>query len=171
MRFPWKKIGLLCLMHIHKNEILPVKLLKVRMEYNRRKYCGCRRWWWAILSTLCIACCSPSCVVLRPLCVGVFILLRNCSLGFKCRPVLHHCIVMFSGSLGSCLVCYLGLKIEFRSCARERQWSGIFHFHLWTVPIKPKLLFSSCKMWFKFNRNVPWVVIYESCLNGFGLLH
>ena len=44
MRFHLKKIGLPCLMHIHENEILPVKLSTVRMECNGRKYCSCRRW-------------------------------------------------------------------------------------------------------------------------------
>jgi len=34
------------------------------------------------------------------------------------------------------------LKMEFRSCARGRQWCGIFHYHWWTASIKPRLLFS-----------------------------
>ena len=33
------------------------------------------------------------------------------------------------------------LKIEFRSCARGRQWCGIIHYHWWTASIKPRLLF------------------------------
>jgi len=41
----------------------------------------------------------------------------------------------------SLTVC-LHLKMEFRSCARERQWLGIFHYHWWTASIKPRLLFS-----------------------------
>ena len=44
MRFHRKKIGVPCLMHIHENEILPVKLSTLRIECNERKYCGCRRW-------------------------------------------------------------------------------------------------------------------------------
>ena len=32
--------------------------------------------------------------------------------------------------------------MEFRSCARGRQWCGIFHYHWWTASIKPRLLFS-----------------------------
>jgi len=32
--------------------------------------------------------------------------------------------------------------MEFRSCARGRQWCCIFHFHWWTASIKPRLLFS-----------------------------
>jgi len=43
MRFHWKKTGLPCLMHIHENEILPVKLPTVCMECNEKKYCGCWR--------------------------------------------------------------------------------------------------------------------------------
>jgi len=36
----------------------------------------------------------------------------------------------------------LHLKIEFRSCARGRQWCAIFYCHRWTASIKPRLLFS-----------------------------
>jgi len=36
----------------------------------------------------------------------------------------------------------LHLKMEFRSCARGRQWCDIFHYHWWTASIKPRLLFS-----------------------------
>ena len=36
----------------------------------------------------------------------------------------------------------LHLKMEFRTCARGRQWCGIFHYHWWTASIKPRLLFS-----------------------------
>ena len=43
MQFHWKKIGLSCIMHIHENKSLPVKLATVRMECNGRKYCGWRR--------------------------------------------------------------------------------------------------------------------------------
>ena len=32
--------------------------------------------------------------------------------------------------------------MEFRSCARVRQWCGISHYHWWTASIKPRLLFS-----------------------------
>ena len=38
-------------------------------------------------------------------------------------------------------VCFY-LKMEFRSCARGRQWCSIFHYHWWTASIKPRLLFS-----------------------------
>ena len=31
--------------------------------------------------------------------------------------------------------------MEFRSCARGRQWCGICHYHWWTASIKPRLLF------------------------------
>jgi len=44
MRFHWKKIGLLCLLHIHENEILLVKFPTVSMDCNGIKYCGCWRW-------------------------------------------------------------------------------------------------------------------------------
>jgi len=47
----------------------------------------------------------------------------------------------FSGPQGSWVVCCLHLKIEFRSCARRRQWCGIFYYHWWTASIKPRLLF------------------------------
>jgi len=42
------------------------------------------------------------------------------------RSVLHHCVVIFSGPQGSWSVhyCCLHLKMEFRSCARGRQWCG-----------------------------------------------
>jgi len=36
----------------------------------------------------------------------------------------------------------LHLKMEFRVCARGRQWCGIFHYYWWTASIKPRLLFS-----------------------------
>jgi len=36
----------------------------------------------------------------------------------------------------------LHLKMEFRSCARGRQWCSTLHYHWWTASIKPKLLFS-----------------------------
>jgi len=36
----------------------------------------------------------------------------------------------------------LHFKMEFHSCARGRQWCGIFHYHWWTASIKPRLLFS-----------------------------
>ena len=67
-----------------------------------------------------------------------------CVAAVKCRPALHHCVVIFSGPQGSWSVnvCCLPLKMEFRSCARGRQWCGIFHYHWWTASIKPRLLFS-----------------------------
>jgi len=36
----------------------------------------------------------------------------------------------------------LQLKMEFRSCARGRQWCSIFRYHWWTASIKPRLQFS-----------------------------
>jgi len=42
---------------------------------------------------------------------------------------------------GSWVVCCLHLKIEFRSCARGRQWWDIFHYQWWAASIKPTLLF------------------------------
>jgi len=32
--------------------------------------------------------------------------------------------------------------MEFRSCARGRQWCSTLHYHWWTASIKPRLLFS-----------------------------
>ena len=46
------------------------------------------------------------------------------------------------------IVCCLHLKIEFRSCAKGRQWCGIFHYHWWTASIKPRLLFFPCRLCF-----------------------
>jgi len=37
-------------LHIHENEMLPVKLPTVRMECNGRKYCGCRRCNFIVIS-------------------------------------------------------------------------------------------------------------------------
>jgi len=55
-----------------------------------------------------------------------------------------------SSPQGSWIVCCnsLQLKIEFRSCARGRQWCGIFHYYWWTVSIKSRLLFSPCRLCF-----------------------
>jgi len=39
-------------------------------------------------------------------------------------------------------VCCLHLKMEFRSCARGRQWCGIIHYYWRTASIKPRLRFS-----------------------------
>jgi len=60
-----------------------------------------------------------------------------CLTALKCRPVLHHCVDIFFWSSGimDCMFC-LHLKIEFRSCARGRQWCGIFHYDWWTALIK-----------------------------------
>ena len=67
-----------------------------------------------------------------------------CVAAVKSRPVLHHCVVIFSGPQGSWSVhvCCLHLKMEFRSCARGRQVCGIIHYYWWTASIKPRLLFS-----------------------------
>ena len=81
----------------------------------------------------------------------------------KCRPVLHHdsvviffwysgvmdCIKLMKGKTlrkhslheKTAAVCCLHLRIEFRSCARIRQWCGNFHYHWCTTSIKPRLLF------------------------------
>jgi len=43
--------------------------------------------------------------------------------------------------------------MEFRSCARGRQWCGIIHYLWWTASIKPRLLFSrAC-----FPRAFPFI--------------
>jgi len=67
-----------------------------------------------------------------------------------CSPVLHHCVVICFGPQGSWSVhvCSFHLKMEFRSCARGRQWCGIIHYYWWTASIQPRLLFSraSCFM-------------------------
>ena len=39
-------------------------------------------------------------------------------------------------------VCCLHLKMDFRLCARGRQWCCIIHYYWWTASIKPRLLFS-----------------------------
>ena len=73
----------------------------------------------------------------------------------KCRPVLHHCVVIlisdhelylftfetksFAHALHHCQVIFfrsprimgcisLHLKTEFRLCAKGRQWCGMFHY-------------------------------------------
>jgi len=64
--------------------------------------------------------------------------------GQKCHPVLHHWAVIFSGLLGSWIVCCLGLKIKSRSCARGRRWNGLCYDYWWTALMKLRLLFSPC---------------------------
>jgi len=49
--------------------------------------------------------------------------------------------IFWSSGFIDCMFVYIW-KIEFRLCARGRQWGGIIHFHWWTASIKPKLLFS-----------------------------
>jgi len=68
-----------------------------------------------------------------------FLIARRWFLLVKSRPVLHHCVVIFFWSLG---IMECGVKMEFCSCARGRQWCGIIHYHWWTASIKPRLLFS-----------------------------
>jgi len=56
--------------------------------------------------------------------------------------------------------------MEFRSCARGRQWCGIFHYHWWTASIKPRLLFSHAGFvswglpFLQFNS--PWPLTFSS---------
>ena len=38
------------------------------------------------------------------------------------------------------------MKIGFRSCTIERQWCGISQYVWWTAKVKPRLLFSPCKL-------------------------
>ena len=51
-------------------------------------------------------------------------------------------IIVFPQGSWNVHVCCLHLKMEFRSCARGRQWCGIIHYYWWTASIKPRLLFS-----------------------------
>jgi len=50
-----------------------------------------------------------------------FLVFSACVVAVKCRPVLHHCVVIFfwSSEIMDCML--LIFKIEFRSCARGRQ--------------------------------------------------
>ena len=45
-------------------------------------------------------------------------------------------------------VCWLYLKIEFCSWAIGCKWCGILHNNWWTASIKPRLLFSRCRLCF-----------------------
>jgi len=60
------------------------------------------------------------------------------------RFVLNHGVVIFFWSSGitECTCMLFTFKMEFRLCARGRQWCGIIHHHWWTASIKPRLLFS-----------------------------
>ena len=73
---------------------------------------------------------------------------RICVAAVHCRPILHQCgvILCWSSVIMDCIC--LHLEIELRACARWRQWCGIFHCHWWTASIKPRLLFSSCRLCF-----------------------
>jgi len=64
--------------------------------------------------------------------VNIHTFLWSGAAAVKSRPVLHHCVVIFSGPQGlwSVHACCLNLKMEFRSCARGRQWCGIIHYYL-----------------------------------------
>ena len=70
-----------------------------------------------------------------------------CVAAVKSRPVLHHCEVVFFWSSGI-MACMFTFKKK-SSCHAEwgsvvwRLASGyvIFHYHRWTVSVKPKLLF------------------------------
>ena len=75
---------------------------------------------------------------------------------------LQHCVVLFSGPLKSGMVCCLDFKIGFCSRARGCQWCGIFHDYWRTGSIKPRPLFSPCKLCFLsflraslFQNNTP----------------
>ena len=60
-----------------------------------------------------------------------------------CRPVLHHCVVIFFWSSGiiDCMFVYIW-KWSSAHALGGRQWCGTFHYHWWTASIKPRLLFS-----------------------------
>jgi len=54
-----------------------------------------------------------------------------CVAAVKCRPVLHHCLVIFfSGPRGSWIVYCLHLKIEFCSCARGASMAWHLSLHI-----------------------------------------
>ena len=47
-------------------------------------------------------------------------------IGTQCRVILIH---ILHGTCASDKLCCLHLKMEFRSCARVRQWCGIIHYY------------------------------------------
>ena len=51
--------------------------------------------------------------------------------------------------------------MEFRSCARGRQWCGIIHYYWWTASIKPELLFSRAS----WGRSLSSVYYYTETSN------
>ena len=71
-------------------------------------------------------------------------ILSACVTAVKYRPVLHHCVVIFFWSSGiiDCMFVYIWKLSSAHALGWGRQWCGIFHYHLWTVSIKPMLLFS-----------------------------
>jgi len=73
-----------------------------------------------------------------------FTMCYACVAAVKSPRTTSLCSHIFSGPQGSWSVhvCWLYLQIEFRSCARGRQWCGISHYNWWTASIKPRLLFS-----------------------------
>ena len=84
------------------------------------KICTLVWWYW---NTICIwfALSNFKSPRTTSLCSHIFLVLRD------------HGVYMY--------VC-LHLKMEFRLCARGRQWCGIIHYYGWTASIKPRLLFS-----------------------------
>ena len=70
---------------------------------------------------------------------------------------------------GSCVV-YIW-KAEFRSCAWGRQLCSIFHYNCWTVSIKPRLLFSPCRLNVCFLRFFPFCSDKFILMSMFGRIH
>jgi len=60
----------------------------------------------------------------------------------KCRPVIHHCAVLFFWSSGvmDCMLFTFENRVPVMRWGRN--WRDIFHLHWWTVKIKPTMLYS-----------------------------
>jgi len=56
----------------------------------------------------------------------------------------------------------LHLKMEFRSCARGREWCSILHYHWWTASIKPRLLFSHSGL---VSWGLPFLQFNKTCVH------
>ena len=76
--------------------------------------------------------------------------------------------LIFLGPQGSWIVWCLYLKIQFRFCAWGHQWCGIIHDHWWTASIKPRLLFSQCRLC--FPRALPFSQLNYTCIKCYELL-
>jgi len=68
-------------------------------------------------------------------------------------PQAQHCVVLFFWSWNVCC-----LHLKFRSCARGCQCRGIYNFHWWKASIKPRLLFSLCKLCFLRTFPFLWLI-------------